>query len=110
MKRILLLTFVLTIAFTQAQTPITFTSTDIASAGWTQITRKDTLPLPVINFGNKGANQVFDFSNLVWAVQDTLDYLTPTANQLSNVPGTDLAITPDGTNFLFTKTTLLKQF
>ncbi len=109
MKRILLLTFVLTIAFTQAQTPITFTSTDIASAGWTQITRKDTLPLPVINFGNKGANQVFDFSNLVWAVQDTLDYLTPTANQLSNVPGTDLAITPDGTNFLFTKTTLLKQ-
>ncbi|MCX6199738.1 MAG: PKD domain-containing protein [Bacteroidetes bacterium] len=109
MKKILLLSLVLTYAVAQCQTPITFTSADMATAGWSQKTRKDTLPLPAINFGNKGTNQAYDFSNLVWVIQDTLNYLTPTNTQLSSIPGSDLAVTPDGINFLFTKTVAAKQ-
>ncbi len=88
-----------------SQTPITLTSADMPVAPWSQKIRKDTLPLPVINFGNKGANQVYDFSNLSWVVQDTIEYRVPTSTQLSSVPGCDDAITNDGISFLFTKTT-----
>ncbi len=75
------------------------------TAGWSQRVAKDTLPMPTINWGAKGANQVYDFSNLQVFKYDTTNYLTPTGTQQTNFPGCDLAITSDGTNFLYTKTT-----
>jgi PKD repeat protein len=91
-----------------AQSSIVFNSTDAPVAPWKQVIRKDTLPLPAINFGSKGANQTYDFSNLVYVLQDTINYYTPNATQLTNVPGCDDAITTDSITFLFTKTTSAK--
>lgn len=84
---------------------ITFTSANAPVAYWTQRIVKDTLPLPSVSYGNKGANQVYDFSNLVLFKNDTIEYRTPTNTQLTNVPTADDAITNDGVSFLFTKTT-----
>jgi len=86
---------------------ITFLSTDVpvANPTWLQPIRKDTLPLPTINYGNKGANQVYNFSNLTPFRNDTIEYRTPTSTQLTNLGNApDAAITQDGVNFLFTKT------
>jgi len=88
---------------------ISFTSADMPTAGFVQKVTRDTLPLPIVNYGNKGANQVYDFSTFTPYNNDTINYLTPTVSQLSKVPGSDLAITLDGANFLFTKTVSAKQ-
>jgi hypothetical protein len=69
---LLVLTCLIVVSAATAQQPITLTSADMPTAGWTQRTAKDTLPLPAINFGNKGANQVYDFSNLQPVVYDTI--------------------------------------
>jgi PKD repeat protein len=91
-----------------AQQPITLNSTDMPVVGWTQRTVKDTLPLPPINFGNKGANQVYNFGSLQGIVYDTVMYKALTSQQSSVFTGADLAITADDINFLFTKTTTAK--
>lgn len=101
----LLLPLLICYQFLSAQSPITFASSDAPTAGWTQRIVKDTLPLPAINYGNKGANQVYDFSNLVQFKLDTVEYRTPTNAQTTDVPAAGIAITTDGANFLFTKTT-----
>jgi PKD repeat protein len=101
----LLLPLLICYQFLSAQSPITFVNSDAPTAGWTQKIVKDTLPLPAINYGNKGANQVYDFSNLVQFKLDTVEYRTPTNAQITDVPAAGIAITTDGANFLFTKTT-----
>ncbi len=88
---------------------ISLTSLDMPYVNWSQKVIKDTLPLPSINYGNKGANQVYDFSALSPFKYDTINYLAPTGPQLTSVPGSDLAVTLDGVNFLFTKTVPTKQ-
>lgn len=90
--------------FCTAQSPITFNIGDIPSAGQTQRIAIDTFPLPAVNFGNKGANQVYDFSNLTLFKYDTVEYRTPTSGQLSTCPSADVATTADGINFLLTNT------
>lgn len=98
MKKLLPL-FVLFSNILFAQTPITFTSADMPTAGWSQRRAMDTLPLPTINYGNAGANQTYDFSNLVVFKYDTARYAS------SNFTGADMSVTTNGTNFLYTKTT-----
>lgn len=105
MKKALLPLFYLCYQCLFAQTPITFTSANAPVAPWTQKIVKDTLPLPSVSYGNKGANQTYDFSNLVLYKNDTIEYRIPTNTQLTNVPNADDAITNDGVSFLFTKTT-----
>ena len=101
MKRTLTLLFLSLFSLTTfAQ--ITFLSTDIASPGWVNAQQKDTLT-GVVNFGNKGVNQVYDFSAFQNNVKDTTFYLTPTSAQLSAVPGATLAVTNDQSTFLFAK-------
>lgn len=100
----LLLPFLFIGYFCAAQTPITFAIGDAPVAGHSQRIAVDTLPLPSINFGNKGANQVYDFSQLALWKYDTVEYRTPTAGQLSTCPNADDALTTDGINFLFTNT------
>lgn len=102
----LLLPFIIIGYFASAQSPITFNIGDVPVAGPGSIQRIaiDTLPLPSINFGSKGANQVYDFSNLVLWKYDTVEYRTPTSGQLSTCPNADDAITTDGSAFLFTNT------
>jgi len=98
MKKLLPL-FVLFSNLLFAQTPITLTSADMPTAGWSQRRAMDTLPLPSINYGNVGANQTYDFSNLVVFKYDTARYAS------SNFTGADMSVTTNGTNILYTKTT-----
>jgi hypothetical protein len=98
MKKLLPL-FVLFSNLLFAQTPITLTSADMPVAGWSQRRAMDTLPLPSINYGNAGANQTYDFSNLVVFKYDTARYAS------SNFTGADMSVTTNGTNILYTKTT-----
>jgi PKD repeat protein len=82
---------------------ISFSSTDMPTAGWTQAIVKDTLPLPTVNYGNKGANQVYNFSNLVQYKIDTAKYLALTPTQQTHFPNADLAVTSDNSTYLFTR-------
>lgn len=93
---------VLCCQFATAQ--ITFNMSDAPVAGQIQRVAIDTVPLPSINFGNKGANQVYDFSNLTVYKYDTVEFRAPTAGQKSTCPNTDAATTLDGINFLLTNT------
>jgi hypothetical protein len=101
MKKInLLVFFSVCYFFTQAQ--ITFLRSDMPSAGWTNIEQTDTTVSRVFytNFGNRGANQVYDFSNFRNAKADSVFYLAPNATQHSNVPNANIAVTTDHTTYL----------
>ncbi len=90
-----------------AQSPITFNISELPVAGTTQRIAVDTVPLPTINFGSKGANQFYDFSNLSLYKYDTVEFRTPTTganSQQATCPNADVAITTDGINFLLTNT------
>ncbi|MCW5909034.1 MAG: PKD domain-containing protein [Chitinophagales bacterium] len=103
MKKLLPL-FLLCYNFISAQNPITFNMNNAPVAGQIQRIAIDTFPLPAINFGNKGPNQVYDFSNLVLWKYDTIEYRIPTSAQKSTCPNADVATTLDGVNFLLTNT------
>lgn len=102
MKKLVLPFLLLASLLTNAQ--ITFTITDIPSANQTLRVAVDTVPLPAINFGNKGTNQFYDFSNLSLYKYDTVEFRTPTNSQLTECPQADVATTNDGINFLLTNT------
>ncbi len=101
MKRLLTLLSLFLCTYA-AQAQITFLSTDIATAPWTNVMQKDT-QTGAVNFGNRGANQVYDFHTLQNHVPDTLFYETPTSTQLSSVPGATLALTGDHNTYIFAK-------
>ncbi len=90
--------------FVSAQSPITFNMSDVPVAGQTLRVAIDTFPLPTVNFGNKGANQVYDFSNLILYKYDTVEFRVPTSGQKTACPSADVATTLDGINFLLTNT------
>jgi len=101
MKKInILLFFSLCFYLTNAQ--ITFLTTDIATAGYVDAHQKDTTT-GAVNWGNRGANQVYDFSAFHNDAKDTIFYLTPTSAQTTAVPGTTLAITGDHNTYIFAK-------
>lgn len=102
MKHFLLAIVICTSLFASAQ--ITLTASDMPLAGTTQRRAMDTLPLPTVSVGNAGTNQTYDFSNLVVYKYDTVQYRQRTSQQASNFPNADVAITTDGTSFLFTRT------
>lgn len=91
--------------FLNTRAQISFLTTDVPLAPWAQKIVTDSLPLPVVSYGNKGANQFYDFSNLVQYKTDTIEYRTPTSAHLSTCPQADVATTLDGLNFLLTNTT-----
>lgn len=91
--------------FFSAIAQISFLTTDVPVAPWTMKIVTDSLPLPALSYGNKGANQFYDFSNLVQFKTDTIEYRTPTAAQWNVCPQADVATTLDGSNFLLTNTT-----
>lgn len=95
---------VLCYQFATAQSPITFNMSNTPVAGQTQRVAIDTFPLPTVNFGNKGANQVYDFSNLTLYKYDTVEYRVPTNSQKTTCPNADVATTLDGISFLLTNT------
>jgi PKD repeat protein len=105
MKKTLTLLFLsLCVFFSNAQ--ITLVSADMPVAGWVNVMQKDTLT-GAVNWGNRGANQVYDFSAFQNNKPDSLFYLTPTPSQTSSVPnaaGTGgLAITSDHSTYIFAK-------
>ncbi|HLP20433.1 MAG TPA: PKD domain-containing protein, partial [Chitinophagales bacterium] len=104
MKKLLPLLVFLCSQLVYAQTPITFAITDLPAANSILRIGVDTVPLPAINFGNKGANQFYDFSNLSLYKYDTVEFKTPNNSQLTECPQADVAVTTDGINFLLTNT------
>jgi hypothetical protein len=86
---------------------IVISNTDMPVAGWTHRTVKDTTP-GVVNFGNKGANQIYDFSNLTGMVYDTIYYNALSAAQQTKFPNANVVVTADSVNFLYTRTTNAK--
>lgn len=107
-KFLLLLSCFFVTLFLQAQSPISFVLADVPVAMSNNRVAIDTLPLPAINYGNKGVNQFYDFSNLAVYKYDTVEYRNPTASQLSTCPQADAATTLDGTNYILTNTTTNK--
>lgn len=88
------------------QQAITFTSADMPGGTslvlpWSNRVAIDTLPLPAINFGQKGANRVYDFSNLSVFRYDTVEYRTPTNAQKQKFAAANIAITTDGRSFIY---------
>jgi PKD repeat protein len=88
-----------------SQMPIQLDSSHMPYAGWRQRVARDTFPLPAVNFGSKGANQVYDFSNLVLFDTDTIEYRPLTNAQITKFPNSNLATTSNGISFLFSRTT-----
>ncbi len=109
MKQIFTLSF-FTFLFTSSFSQITMGAFDMPTAGWRQRVAKDTLPLPAISFGSKGANQVYYFGNLVPVLTDTIYYDALSPAQAAVFIGADIAVTSDSVNYLYTKTTGTQKF
>ncbi|MFN8323389.1 MAG: PKD domain-containing protein [Chitinophagales bacterium] len=101
MKKTFTLAIILSL-FSSAFSQISLLLSDMPTATQTQRIAIDTFPLPAINFGNKGANQTYDFSNLTLFKYDTIEYRTPTSGQTTICPNADVATTLDGINFILT--------
>jgi len=84
-----------------AQQSITFQSADMPVVPWSNRIAIDTLPLPSINFGQKGANKVYDFSNLSVFRYDTVEYRALTNTQKQKFAAANIAITTDGRSFIY---------
>jgi len=98
-----------------AQQAITFTSADMPGGTsimlpWSNRIAVDTLPLPSINFGQKGANKVYDFSNLSVFRYDTVEYRALTNTQQQKFSAANIAITTDGRSFIYGKHTANTNF
>lgn len=99
MKKTLLFAFLLVaVKYNFAQ--ITLSSSDFPSAGWINALGKDTA-VGVVNFGNKGINQVYDFSQFTADKADTVFYKTMTGTQQTKVPNGNLAATSNNVDFIF---------
>lgn len=103
MKKLLTLPVLLSV-FLSSYSQITYNISDVPVAPSSQRIAQDTFPLPAVSFGNKGTNQVYDFSNLLVYKYDTIEFRTPTGGQLSTCPTADVATTADGINFILTNT------
>ncbi len=101
MKKLLLLACIANIFFTNAQ--ITLDATDMPTVGWNHKVGKDTI-ISAQNWGNKGANQVYTFTNFQTMLYDTILYKTLTSGQQAANPTADVAATADNLNFIFSKT------
>lgn len=88
-----------------ASAQISFLVTDAPAAGFQYKTAKDTVVPTTINFGNAGANQVYDFSNYQPMSYDTTLYLALTSTQQAKFPNADVAVTTDNYGFLYANTT-----
>ncbi|MDB5281899.1 MAG: cell surface protein [Bacteroidota bacterium] len=91
-----------------AQSQITLSNTDMPTIGWNHIVVKDT-PVTSINYGPRGANQVYNFGSLTATKRDTVQYLALTNTQTTHYPNATIAITSDhGSTFVLAQTTLTK--
>ena len=77
------------------------------TVGWNNIMAKDT-SIGTINWGTKGANQVYTFTALQHNVGDTTFYAAPTNAQTTAVPNTNLTATNDHNTYLLIKNSAAK--
>lgn len=101
MKKLLLLACVTNVIIIHAQ--IALNATDMPTVGWNHKVAKDTI-ITAQNWGNKGANQVYTFTNFQTMLFDTILYKTLTSGQQAANPTADVAATADNLNFIFSKT------
>jgi PKD repeat protein len=91
-----------------AQSPISLTSADMPANGFSETFAVDT-PLTSVNYGNPGANQVYDFSALTNTHPLTISYVAastipqhtsfPTANQALQSNGSDVYLNSNASNY-----------
>lgn len=101
----LFLLFVFSFLLGFNQQPIQLDSADMPYIGFNHRVARDTFPLPAANYGQKGTNKVYDFSNFVLYGYDTIENRALTSNQLGKFPNSKIATTQNGVSFLFSKTT-----
>src|ERR1700677_2259349 len=101
-----LLTFQFAICFT-GKAQITLDSADMPYVGWSIEFAKDT-PLTTVNYGNAGANQVYDFHTLTTTNTNTAVYSSPTTAQHTHFPTANLVATADGINYVPVQNTAAK--
>lgn len=101
MKKLLLLACITNVVIIHAQ--IALNATDMPTVGWNHKVAKDTI-ISAQNWGNKGANQVYTFTNFQTMLYDTILYKTLTSGQQAANPTADVAATADNLNFIFSKT------
>ena len=101
MKKINILLF-FSFCYFLSQAQISFLRSDMPTLPWNDAQQKDTLVSDVINtnFGNPGANQVYDFSMFHNRILDTAYYLAPSSSQHTTVPNANLAVTADHLTYL----------
>jgi PKD repeat protein len=101
MKKINILLF-FSLCYFLSQAQISFLNADMPTLPWNDAQQKDTSVSDVINtnFGNPGANQVYDFSMFHNRILDTAYYLVPTSAQTTAVPNANLAVTGDHVTYL----------
>jgi PKD repeat protein len=99
MKKIYGLLF-FSIFFFSTQAQISFLNADMPTLPLTIAQQKDTSTGIGVNFGNKGANQVYDFSMFTNDKLDSTYYLVPTTTQSTTVPNANTAITGDHNTYL----------
>lgn len=93
-----LLVFLSTIALL-SNAQITFNLSDLPAVGWNHRVAKDTI-IGAQNWGNKGGNQTYTFTNFQTMFYDTVLYKTLTGTQQTRFPNGDIGITSDNVNFL----------
>jgi PKD repeat protein len=94
--------FVFAFAFLNAQ--ISFQSADLPTVGWNHRVAQDTI-ISAQNWGSKGANQTYTFTNFQTMLYDTVMYKALTSTQQTRFTNGDIAITADNINFLIGNTT-----
>lgn len=102
MKKALLFFLSTFVLLSNAQ--ITFYLSDLPTVGWNHRVAKDTI-ISAQNWGNKGANQTYTFTNFQTMFYDTILYKSLTTTQQSRFPNGDIGITTDNVNFLIGNST-----
>jgi PKD repeat protein len=89
-----------TLCFCLAQAQISFLNSDMPVLPWTNAQQEDTSTGINVNFGNAGANQVYNFSSFHKDKLDTTYYTVPTSTQNATVPNANLSATNDHVTYL----------
>jgi PKD repeat protein len=90
----------LSLCYFATQAQISFLNSNMPTLPWTNAQQKDTSTGFSVNFGNAGANQVYDFSSFHNDALDSTFYTVPTNTQTATVPNANLSATSDHVTYL----------
>src|SRR5579863_6571763 len=86
----------------RGQSPITLDSLNMPYAGWNDSVALDT-PVTSVNYGNAGANQVYNFGTLTRSETQFAHYVALSGSQQTAFPNANLAVTGDYSTYIMAK-------